>query len=64
LQSKGATATCSAAKSTCIAGLEHTGGSNILWCDGHAKWMTGDAMVATHSVSGHNICYLWTIEDD
>ena len=64
LQNKTVTSMCSAAGSTCIVALEHTGGSNVLWCDGHAKWMDGASQVATHSVSGHNICYLWTIEDD
>ena len=47
-----------------IAPLIHTGGTNVMWCDGHAKWMRGGDLVATHTVQGHQICYLWTIEDD
>ncbi len=47
-----------------IAALAHSGGMTVLWCDGHAKWMRGEALVATHSIQGHDIAYLWTIEDD
>ena len=70
LQTKGATTITACGDSSgyslgyCAAPLSHTKGINVLWCDGHAKWMTGDALIATHSISGHNIAYLWTIEDD
>ncbi len=46
--------------------LVHNGGVNNLFCDGHAKWMRGEPMVATHNVGASNtpICYLFTIEED
>ena len=49
-----------------IVYLRHSLGANSVFCDGHAKWKTGDAMVATHPVGPNKvpICYLWTIEDD
>lgn len=47
-----------------IAAVSHTGGMNALWCDGHAKWMTGSAFTASHTVNGQTVCHLWTIEDD
>jgi prepilin-type N-terminal cleavage/methylation domain-containing protein/prepilin-type processing-associated H-X9-DG protein len=47
-----------------IAPLAHNGGTNVLWCDGHAKWSSGNDLVATHTVNGYAITYLWTIEDD
>ncbi len=50
--------------SPCVAPLSHSGGINVLWCDGHDKWMTGSALVATHTINGQKVCYLWTIEDD
>jgi prepilin-type processing-associated H-X9-DG protein len=48
----------------CLAPLSHTGGTNVLWCDGHAKWMTGDALVATHTINGQKVAYNFTVEDD
>lgn len=47
-----------------IAAVNHSGGTNVLWCDGHAKWMTGDGLTATHTVNGQQVDYLWTNQDD
>lgn len=53
-------------KDSVVNKLYHAGGMNVVWCDGHAKWQTGDVLVKTHPVgaSATPICYLWTIEDD
>ena len=50
--------------SNCLMSVPHSGGANVLWCDGHAKWLTGDGISATHNVSGKLIAYQWTIEED
>jgi len=44
--------------------LYHMDGSNLLFCDGHAKWMKGDQIVATHTVGGRPIEYRFTMQDD
>ena len=46
--------------------LYHNQGGNVVYCDGHAKWSRGEALIQTHPVGTNNvpICYLWTIEDD
>jgi len=44
--------------------LYHFEGMNLLFCDGHAKWMKGDQIVQTHTVKGRPIEYRFTIQDD
>ncbi len=50
--------------------LRHLETGITLFCDGHAKAMSGGRLVETHSVrdtvsnANRNIAYLWTIEDD
>ncbi len=64
LQDNAALVSACVAGGICVAPLSHSGGTNVLWCDGHAKWATGDSLMVTHNVSGKNIQYLWTIEED
>jgi prepilin-type N-terminal cleavage/methylation domain-containing protein/prepilin-type processing-associated H-X9-DG protein len=42
----------------------HQGRVNVIWCDGHAKAMSLDALTQTHTVNGTKIMYLFTVEDD
>ncbi|MCE5218248.1 DUF1559 domain-containing protein [bacterium] len=42
----------------------HNEQSNVLFCDGHVKSMNQGTLVATHNVSGTNVKYLFSIEDD
>jgi prepilin-type N-terminal cleavage/methylation domain-containing protein/prepilin-type processing-associated H-X9-DG protein len=51
-------------KDSIVAKLYHSDGMNVVWCDGHAKWMRGENLIQTHLVGSTPICYLWTIEDD
>ena len=44
--------------------LYHFNGMNIVFCDGHAKWMDGNKIVETHNVGGIPIQYRFTIEED
>lgn len=37
---------------------------NVLFCDGHVKSMNQGALIATHTVGGQQVKYLFTIEDD
>lgn len=42
----------------------HLDMAGVLFCDGHAKSLTRDALIATHTVNGVAVHYLFTIEDD
>lgn len=64
LQAPGALVTACVAGGTCVAPFSHSGGTNVLWCDGHAKWSTGDSLMTQHTVSGKIVAYQWTIEED
>lgn len=44
--------------------VQHSGGMNAVWCDGHAKWMTGASLVDTHTVGTVPVAYYWTVQDD
>jgi prepilin-type N-terminal cleavage/methylation domain-containing protein/prepilin-type processing-associated H-X9-DG protein len=42
----------------------HNEQSNVLFCDGHVKSMNQGSLVATHTVSGVAVKYLFSAEDD
>lgn len=42
----------------------HLDTSNVLFADGHVKSLNKGALNQTHSVSGSDVAYLWTIQDD
>jgi len=44
--------------------MYHFSGTNVVYCDGHAKWIDGNKLVETHTVAGIPIQYRFTIEDD
>ena len=51
-------------QSVIVGKMFHSGGMNNVFCDGHAKWLRGEALIQTHLVGTTPICYLWTVEED
>jgi prepilin-type N-terminal cleavage/methylation domain-containing protein/prepilin-type processing-associated H-X9-DG protein len=37
---------------------------NVIFCDGHVKTMSQGSLIATHNISGVDVKYLFSIEDD